>query len=125
MQTFLVDENLPRSLAPALNASGFQAFDVRDLGLRGRPDPEVLALALQRDFILVTGDLGFGRLLRTVSSFPGLVITRLPDEWPTERGNEVVLAALRTLRGTDLSGTLALVEPDRLRLHRLLGRAAD
>jgi predicted nuclease of predicted toxin-antitoxin system len=120
---FLIDENLPRSLAPTLQAAGFEAQDVRDLGLRGRPDPEVLSLALDRTLILITEDLGFGSLLRAVPSFPGLVIARLPDEWPTDRGNEVIRKAMETLRGADLTGILVLVEPTRLRLHRVAARA--
>jgi len=31
---FLVDEDLPRSLAGALRAAGHQALDARDVGLR-------------------------------------------------------------------------------------------
>jgi predicted nuclease of predicted toxin-antitoxin system len=117
--TFLIDENLPRSLVPALHEAGFEAKDVRDLGLRGRPDPEVLSLALAGNFILITGDLGFGSLLREAPSCPGLVITRLPDEWPTDRVNEEVRKALETLMGTQLAGTLVLIEPNRLRIHRI------
>jgi predicted nuclease of predicted toxin-antitoxin system len=70
--TYLVDENLPRSLAPSLRAAGFEAEDVRDQGLRGKPDTEVLNLAISRGWILVTGDLGFGSLIRKVS-FPGVI----------------------------------------------------
>ena len=42
---FLVDEDLPRSLAGELRAAGVDAADVRDVGLRGRTDEEVLAYA--------------------------------------------------------------------------------
>lgn len=119
MSAFLVDENLPRSLSPALREAGLESHDVRDLGLRGRPDPEVLQLSLDRGLVLVTGDLGFGRLLRNVPTFPGVVLVRLPDEWPTAAVNETITAALTGLLGLDLSGRLAVVEPDRVRLHLL------
>ncbi|MBI4563224.1 MAG: DUF5615 family PIN-like protein [Planctomycetes bacterium] len=39
----LVDEALPRSLAKALRDTGTEATDVRDVGLRGRPDSEIFA----------------------------------------------------------------------------------
>jgi predicted nuclease of predicted toxin-antitoxin system len=71
VSAFLVDENLPRSLARQLRESGVEAYDVRDLGLRGRPDTEVLETAVARSLVLLTGDLGFGSLLRTVPEFPG------------------------------------------------------
>jgi hypothetical protein len=41
----LVDENLPRSLAPQIAELGFRVQDVRDIGLRGRSDTEVMATA--------------------------------------------------------------------------------
>jgi predicted nuclease of predicted toxin-antitoxin system len=46
---FLVDENLPRSLAKVLRESGFDAVDVRDLGLRGKPDSEIFRAALAHE----------------------------------------------------------------------------
>ncbi|MCV3213275.1 DUF5615 family PIN-like protein [Plectonema radiosum NIES-515] len=42
---FLVDENMPRSLAPKIAALGFTVQDVRDIGLRGHPDSEVMEAA--------------------------------------------------------------------------------
>ncbi len=117
MPTYLVDENLPRSLAPSLRAAGLEAEDVRDQGLRGRPDTEVLNLAISRDWVLVTGDLGFGSLIRSVPSFPGLLLIRLPDEWPVWRINEVVKKALSSVAGRDLSDCVVTVEPKRLRIH--------
>ena len=41
---FLVDEDLPRSTAPKPREIGFEAFDVRDCGLRGKSDEEVLLM---------------------------------------------------------------------------------
>ena len=38
---FLIDEDLPRSLAAALRKDGLAADDVRDLGLRGQDDANV------------------------------------------------------------------------------------
>jgi predicted nuclease of predicted toxin-antitoxin system len=39
--SFLVDENMPRPLAPALIGAGYGAEDVRDVGLRGQGDGAV------------------------------------------------------------------------------------
>lgn len=119
MPGFLVDENLPRSLARRLRESGVEAHDVRDVGLRGRPDPEVLQTAIDRGLVLLSGDLGFGSLLRTVPEFPGLILVRLPDEWSTSRVNETLEKALAPLLQKDLTGVLVVVEPDRVRLRHL------
>ena len=37
----VIDEDLSRSLGELLRARGYEVFDVRDWGLRGRPDEEV------------------------------------------------------------------------------------
>jgi predicted nuclease of predicted toxin-antitoxin system len=64
MPRFLVDEDLPRSLARMMLDAGLEAQDVRDVGLRGRHDDAVLDHARTNKQVLVTGDLGFGNLLR-------------------------------------------------------------
>jgi uncharacterized protein with PIN domain len=56
---FLVDENMPRSLAAAISTLGFQSDDVRDMGLRARPDTEVMQLAIELDAIIITRDRRF------------------------------------------------------------------
>ena len=38
---FLIDEDMPRSTARELRNSGYAAYDVRDVGLRGHSDSEV------------------------------------------------------------------------------------
>jgi len=42
MTRYLVDEDLPRSLARRLGEAGVDAVDVRDVGLRGASDEQVL-----------------------------------------------------------------------------------
>jgi uncharacterized protein (DUF433 family) len=41
---FLTDEDVPRSTARALRDAGFDAVDVRDVGLRGKSDALVFAM---------------------------------------------------------------------------------
>lgn len=48
----LIDENMPRSLVGELSALGFNAQDARDIGLLGRPDEEVLRVAVGMDAII-------------------------------------------------------------------------
>ena len=56
MPAFLVDEDVPRSTAPALRQAGYLAEDVRDVGLRGHPDQDIFAYAQAHGQILVTAD---------------------------------------------------------------------
>ena len=98
MTIFLVNENLPRSLAPELRRAGFDAEDVRDRGLAGHEDAEVLAYAISKQRILITRDLGIPDLRRfPTGSELGIVLVRLPE---------------------DLHGSMVVVGPRRIRLRR-------
>jgi predicted nuclease of predicted toxin-antitoxin system len=59
----LLDESLPRSLARRLAAHDLVVFDVRDVGLRGRPDDEIFRFAVREGYVLVSRDSGFGNVL--------------------------------------------------------------
>lgn len=119
MPIFLIDENLPRSLAPQLRAGGLDAQDVRDLGFRGRPDSEILEFSISQGSVLVTGDVGFASLLRSRPRFPGMVVARLPNEWSTSAVNDLILKSLQDWLPEDFASTLLVIEPDRLRVRRI------
>jgi predicted nuclease of predicted toxin-antitoxin system len=120
VQRFLVDENLPRSLAPRLHAAGFEVEDVRDLGLRGAPDTEIFEVARVRDLVLLTGDLGFGYLLRSSPRSPAVVLVRLPNEWPTSAVNDLIEKSLASLSKALVQGSLIVIEPQRIRIRTFL-----
>jgi len=119
MPRFLIDEDLPRSLARLLREGGTHSEDVRDIGLRGRADDEVIRHAAAHDLVLLTADLGFGNILRfPLESHAGVVVVRLPNEMPTASLNHRILGALRGLSEEEVSGNLVIIEPARIRLRR-------
>jgi predicted nuclease of predicted toxin-antitoxin system len=119
MLRFLVDEDLPRSLTQALVSVGVHAEDVRDVGLRGHPDDDIIAFARTHGLTLLTADLGFANVLRyPLGSHAGIVIVRFPNETPTVALNDVLTGTIRGLSDEDVSGNLLVVEPGRIRLRR-------
>jgi len=83
MSRFLVDADLPRSLARHLRAAGFEAKDVRDIGMRKSPDDDIFTYAVSHTFALLSGDLDFGNILRfPLGSHPGIIVARFPNEVP-------------------------------------------
>ncbi len=116
MREFLVDENLPRSLAPRLRDAGFKARDVRDLGLRGASDEKIFEFARSNGLVLLSSDLGFGGRLRAMPESPGVVLARLPNEWPTEAVNELIERSLASLPDL-IPGSLVVLEPERIRIR--------
>ena len=77
---FLIDENMPRSLADQIRALGFTVQDARDIGLRGHSDSEVLDAANESDAIIITRDRGFALENNWPPTFTaGVVLVNLPD----------------------------------------------
>ena len=77
MSKFVIDEDMPRSTAKLLKSNGFEAFDVRDYGLRGKDDGEIFKFAQTNKAVLLTGDLGFGNLLHfPLGTHSGIFILR-------------------------------------------------
>jgi predicted nuclease of predicted toxin-antitoxin system len=72
---FLLDENLSPSAAVALVASGIDACHVRDRGILGATDHEVLERAFLEDRILVTSNVDdFVKLARAREIHAGIVL---------------------------------------------------
>ena len=114
---FLTDEDVPRSTARVLRDAGFDATDVRDVGLRGKSDPEIFAYAQREGRLLITCDMGFSNIL----SFPpaenrGIVVVRVSDRESVDRFNAVVLLAVQELR-ENLLHHLAIVEVGKVGLR--------
>jgi predicted nuclease of predicted toxin-antitoxin system len=116
---FLVDEDLPRSIPDLLARHGHQAEDVRDVGLRGRPDEDVARYAREHALCLVTADQGFANIRSyPPSDYPGLVVLQLPGHATAK----VILHLLESFLEhpelvEQLPGKLAIVEFGRVRLR--------
>ncbi len=116
---FLIDEDMPRSLAPALQQAGYDVEDIRDVGLRGKSDPEVFAYAQDHHRILITEDLGFSNiLLFPLGTHAGIIVCRFPSYLPTQQVNQLIITGLVTLRGQDLDGILVIIEQGKIRVRR-------
>ncbi|MGV8042392.1 MAG: DUF5615 family PIN-like protein [Thermoanaerobaculaceae bacterium] len=119
MARFLVDEDMPRSLASVLALGGHDAADVRDVDLRGGSDEQVFARAQGEGRTLVTADLGFANLLRfPLGSHAGIVVVRLPNEMPAFDVVRTVAAALVGVSHGELAGSLMIVEQKRIRMRQ-------
>ncbi len=116
---FLIDENLPRSTVRELQASGYVATDVRDVGLRGKSDADVFAYAVEHDLVLVTGDVGFANpLTYSPQRHLGIVVVPVPNECSTRQVNVEILQGLHDLQDDDIRGAIVVIEPGRTRIRR-------
>ena len=114
---FLTDEDVPRSTARVLRDAGFDAVDVRDVGLRGKSDALVYAYAQEEQRLLITCDLGFSNILKfPPSQSVGLLVVRIPDSEPIESFNHEILQTVIEV-GENLRQHLAIVEIGKVRLR--------
>lgn len=119
MPRFVIDEDMPRSTAPALRTKGYEALDVRDFGLRGKSDDEVFKFAQKENAVILTGDLGFGNILQfPLGNHSGIVIAHFPNEVSTSELNSQIIKAVEILSENDFNGNLIIVEPGKIRIRR-------
>jgi predicted nuclease of predicted toxin-antitoxin system len=111
---FLVDENMPRTLAPQIADLGFNVQDVRDIGLRARPDSEVMDAAISTDAIIITRDRGFANPKTWPTEFTaGMIFVDLPSNTPANIVNARVLELIAKRLPVSLLGAITRVEPNR------------
>ena len=120
MTSYLVDEALPRDLAAALRNAGISATDAREVGLRSRPDDEILAFACSKRAAVLTADVEFGNPLR----FPpenhfGVVLARFPPEVTVATMVQGIVEGIQSLNDEDLTGSVVVLDPGRVRIRRL------
>jgi predicted nuclease of predicted toxin-antitoxin system len=114
---FLLDENVPRSLARALSARGHDVMLLLDT-LRGAPDHDVLGEAARSGRILVTLDTDFGTLvfLRRRRPPPAVVLIRLSPTELLPRLEAVVAGIEQHAAGT---GVFVVLDGRRVRVRPL------
>ncbi|KXB05659.1 hypothetical protein AKJ50_00335 [candidate division MSBL1 archaeon SCGC-AAA382A13] len=85
-----MDEDMPQSTAEVVKACGHPVKDVRNIGLRGATDAEIIDRAKSDGSMIITRDTDFGDVLRH-PDHPGALILRLPYTYTAE------LSSLRPL----------------------------
>jgi predicted nuclease of predicted toxin-antitoxin system len=98
MLKFIIDEDLPRSTTYLLREMGFITLDVRDCGLSGKSDEEIFEYAQEENAIVLTGDRGFGSVIRFApGTYHGIVVANFPNEVSVPVLNGQIKMALNNL----------------------------
>mgnify|MGYP000987602818 CR=1 FL=1 len=119
MLKFVVDEDMPRSTGRILKQHGYVVRDVRDYNLRGAEDNEIYDFAQSEKAIILTGDRGFGNILRfPLGNHFGIVVVHFPNEMPTMDINRYLIDRFKDLSEYDFHGNLIIIEPCKIRIRR-------
>jgi predicted nuclease of predicted toxin-antitoxin system len=112
-----LDENLSPQHAAELRTEGHDAVAVFEVGLSGATDEQVLRFAVENGRVLVTLDADFANVMR----FPPaqtLGVVRLKVHPATEeRIRQAIRRALLYLQNIDITGRLAVVDEDKIRIR--------
>ncbi len=115
---FLIDENMPRSLAGKIAELGFEVHDVRDIGLASHPDEEVMQAAIELDAIIITGDRRFADPRSWSDEFnSGVIFITLPEGTSAKVLISKIIDLIKDRHPDSLLGAYTVVE-----LRRALSR---
>jgi len=115
---FKLDENISRHLKSPLQQLGHDVHTVEDEGLLGHPDTEVANAAKAEGRTLLTLDLEFADLRKyPPGEHPGIVLFRPRTLGPLSV-NEFIVEFVRHGLPPGLVGSVAVVEPERVRIRR-------
>jgi len=116
---FVIDEDIARSTGILLADAGHEIIDIRDQDLRGAEDERIFRFAQSKIAILLSGDVGFGNLRKfPLGRHHGILIVHFPNELPVQEISRQLIQALNTLKDTDLSKNLIIIEPGKIRIRR-------
>jgi predicted nuclease of predicted toxin-antitoxin system len=114
---FKLDENLSPLLAPLFTSAGHEAHSVVAQSLGGQPDERVIDVCSREQRALVTLDMDFAN----IQTYPptrhaGIAVLRIADQ-AHDQVERAIHQLLAVLLHEQLSGTLWIVEPDRVRIR--------
>ena len=119
----LIDMNPSPRWAGVLRAAGFEALHWSVVGPLDAPDSEIMSIARDGGYVVLTHDLDFGAILAvTKGAKPSVVQLRADDVTP-EAAAALVMAALNAASIELELGALVTVDAGRARVRLLpLGR---
>lgn len=109
---------MPKSTAEIIESCGHSVKDVRNIGLRGASDKDIMDRAKSEKMIIITRDKDFGDVLR-YPKHPGALILRLPYTYTAEGINNRLKNFLKHIETNKLNNAVTILEIDRYRRRKI------
>ncbi|HDL86111.1 MAG TPA: hypothetical protein ENH11_07295 [Candidatus Acetothermia bacterium] len=118
MIIFLADECTFDLTLEFLRNEGWEVRTVKEIGLQGAKDSQVLKKAQEMGAVLITRDMDFGDIRRfSPSAYQGVIVLKM-----TYRGSDEVHAVLRKMlqevKEDEFAGTLFVVDHNKWRKRK-------
>jgi predicted nuclease of predicted toxin-antitoxin system len=116
---FLFDENMPPSFCNVLQELGYEAIHVYDVSLNQTPDNEIVTFANQNNYIIVTNDLDFSRIIAVGNLIMPSVITFRMPKLNRTIFSSIIELNLDDLKSALLEGALITIDDKKIRIQNL------
>lgn len=117
---FLIDADLPDSTVAPFKENGFDVDHVREVGLGGATDADIVSYAAENGYVIVTRDQGFGNPLEhDPADMHGVIILRVPNEYRTDGITDRIGGFLENVDADEIGGSVIVVEEARYRVRPL------
>jgi predicted nuclease of predicted toxin-antitoxin system len=112
MASFVLDANLPRSVASLLGQYGHQCIDVRDCPNAPLLDPDISRMAIAQQLTILSGDSDFGDIRHYPPALHhGIVVIHRPYRSSTQMVLQIVESLMREWHLIEpVTGKLVTVE---------------
>lgn len=122
MIKFLIDENLSPYLAEYLRKLNYEAFAVREVGLKGKSDVDLVRWIQKEDAVLVTADLDFGEFFywQSLGKFGVIIIRSKSQKYKAHRQILEYLHKENVLKDKALKNSLIIVSEGRYRWRKFV-----
>jgi predicted nuclease of predicted toxin-antitoxin system len=117
--TFLLDENLPPKLIQSLEKIGYHAIHVHDLQFTGKSDLHLVEYAEKNDYIIITHDLDYSRIISIMGRKKPSAITLRLDKINADIVFELLKSNLPSLKEKLEQGALVTISIDKIRFRYL------
>lgn len=118
MVKFLADECTFAPTVEFLRNEGWDVVTVKEIGLRGAKDPEVLDKAQEMRVVLITRDMDFGDIRKfPPSAYCGVVVLKMTYR-TSDEVHAVLRKMLREVKEDEFAGTLFIVDRNKWRKRR-------